>query len=355
MQATRNSLHISTSRLSVCLCVSVSAMSSSCPRRMLQRLSPICDPLVVAASGHCLSRAVGDVYWRRDTTLWTLIQHSFMSLTYKSKPQPTAASSSPSSPAMKIIFQFPNRCVCQPGRLWLWLWLRLGLGSRPGLGVHCEGASRVRVPRAARERETPTATSTAAQQLHLNWLHESINCSRSIAASLHSVCLPQLPLLPHLPHPLPPPAPLCLCAATDCARHDRGSKIPGIDLVDLRLRHVDDMSASAAVHLPICLWPATRHGPPLLPLPLQHSLRSSPLADCCRLLQLLRVVAFMSWPHFLTNILCCWFFNFSHGYDFVSAPAPASTSSSHCECGCISASASFCLYWFRLVAEAQIV
>lgn len=106
-----------------------------------------------------------------------------------------------------------------------------------------------------RERETPTATSTAAQQLHLNWLHESINCSRSIAASLHTVCLP--------PSSFPSLClPLCLCAATDCARHDRGSKIPGIDLVDLRLRHVDDMSASAAVHLPICLWPATRHGPP---------------------------------------------------------------------------------------------
>lgn len=87
-----------------------------------------------------------------------------MSLTYKSKPQTAAASSRysrcSSTAAMKIIFQFPKRCVCQPGRL------RLGLGSWLQLGVHCEGASRVRVPQERREREggretTPTASSTA--------------------------------------------------------------------------------------------------------------------------------------------------------------------------------------------------
>lgn len=242
-----------------------------------------------------------------------------MSLTYKSKPQSAAASFSysrsrcSSTAAMKIIFQFPKRCVCQPGRLRL----RLGLGSWHELGVHCEGASRVRVPHERGEREGEREGGRRLQlqvrlQLHLNWLHESINCSRSIAASLHTVHPPPFLLFTLCCRTLCLP----LCAATDCARHDRGSKIPGIDLVDLRLRHVDDMSASAAVHLPICLWPATRHGPPS-----HHtaSLASSALADCCRLLQLLRVVAFMSWPHFLTNILCCWFFNFSHGYDSVSA------------------------------------
>lgn len=168
--------------------------------------------------------------------------------------------------------------------------------------------------REGREREGGRRLQLQVRlQLHLNWLHESINCSRSIAASLHTVHLPP-PSFSSLSAAAPFACPLC--AATDCARHDRGSKIPGIDLVDLRLRHVDDMSASAAVHLPICLWPATRHGPPSY---LTAFLPSSALADCCRLLQLLRVVAFMSWPHFLTNILCCWFFNFSHGYDSVSA------------------------------------
>lgn len=120
-----------------------------------------------------------------------------MSLTYKSKPQSAAASSRysrsscSSTAAMKIIFQFPKRCVCQPGRLRL----GLGLGSWLELGVHCEGASRVRVPRERGEREGVRGRRLQLQvrlQLHLNWLHESINCSRSIAASLHTV------------HPTPP-------------------------------------------------------------------------------------------------------------------------------------------------------
>lgn len=66
-------------------------------------------------------------------------------------------------------------------------------------------------------------------------------------------------------------------------RHDRGSKVPGSGSPDL-LRRTDDMSAPLA----------ELHPPPASP-------------GGCRWLQLLRVVAFMSWPHFLTNILCVCF------------------------------------------------
>lgn len=147
---------------------------------------------------------------------------------------------------------------------WAWAWVCAAWIALS------EGASQVRAapysPLASPSRRGQGQLQLQPRlQLHLNWLHESINCSRSIAASLHTVCLPPCLIPSRLPHPLPTSAP------PDCARHDRGSKIPGIDLVDLRLRHVDDMSASATVHLPICEWPVRLGTVPLpRPLPLPH-------------------------------------------------------------------------------------
>lgn len=125
--------------------------------------------------------------------------------------------------------------------------------------------------------EFDSSSVSCAAQLHLNWLHESINCSRSIAAALELCSVPPLG-----------------------DRHDRSSKIPGIDLVDLLPAALQPGGGTlttclpklSVVHLPIWLWPrlctASPHHHPF------HSCSTRSLPDCCRLLQLLRVVAFMS-------------------------------------------------------------
>lgn len=195
---------------------------------------------------------------------------------------------------MKIIFQFPKRCVCQSlslgFKLGFWGPLWGGVATSCCLCLDCNLDSDSDYEYNLYSDSDADCCTAIAFELAA-WVHKLQPINRCIAAAL-------------LPFPLP----------NDCGRHDRGTKIPGMDLVDLLLfgpgnnsnNSNDGGTLTTCLQLfgasRIWLWPRHR-----LRFPLRLRLRLYPSSpDCCRLLQLLRVVAFMSWPHFLTNILC-WF------------------------------------------------